>query len=242
MLNKHPGAQLLKTMGDPPVDVRFGNDEYIQCTSVTPEPNRSLPVFNNPDVPQAVRAYHEHRFGAVQFLACIRIDLCMINLHSAINLFSCSRPIVKHARDGSEETWIEKTYFTTEEVFPTVLRRSEIVAIETLDISPIENALNEIEEKTKELLALELKYSALAKTSQSVSTNALAMCLNSAVDSPVDAGMASYRQSFFSPEYVVRHPDRVDQVEKLKKAVEDQVRLFHCIATSLDRASAGSRY
>jgi hypothetical protein len=121
-----------------------------------------------------------------------------------------------------------------------VLRRSEIVAIETLDISPIENALNEIEQKTKELLALELKYSALAKTTQPVSTNALAMCLNSAVDSPVDAGMASYRQTFFAPEYIVRHPDRAGQVEKLKKAVEDQVRLLKCAATSPDLASIGS--
>jgi dedicator of cytokinesis protein 3 len=49
MLNKHPRAQLLKTLGDPPVDIRFGNDEYIQCTSVTPEPDRSLPVFTDPE-------------------------------------------------------------------------------------------------------------------------------------------------------------------------------------------------
>jgi len=62
MLNKHPGARLLKTMGDPPVDIRFGNDQYIQCTSVTPEPNRSLSVFTNPDVPLSVRTYYEHRF------------------------------------------------------------------------------------------------------------------------------------------------------------------------------------
>jgi dedicator of cytokinesis protein 3 len=61
MLNKHPGAQLLKAAGDPPVDIRYGNDQYIQCTAVTPEPNRNLPVFTNPDVPLAVRTYYEHR-------------------------------------------------------------------------------------------------------------------------------------------------------------------------------------
>jgi hypothetical protein len=61
MLNKHPGAQLLRTTGDPPVDIRFGNDQYIQCTSVSPEPDRTLPIFSNLDVPIAVRSYYERR-------------------------------------------------------------------------------------------------------------------------------------------------------------------------------------
>jgi dedicator of cytokinesis protein 3 len=61
MLSKHRGAQLLKTPGEPPVDIRFGHDQYIQCTAVTPEPNRALPIFTNPDVPLPVRTYYEHR-------------------------------------------------------------------------------------------------------------------------------------------------------------------------------------
>lgn len=62
MLNKHSGAQLLKTQGEPPVDIKYGNDQYIQCIAVSPEPDRNLPVFTNPDVPLAVRTYYEHRF------------------------------------------------------------------------------------------------------------------------------------------------------------------------------------
>lgn len=48
-------------MGDPPVDIKFGTDQYIQCTAVTPEPDKSLSIFTNPDVPTAVRTYYEHR-------------------------------------------------------------------------------------------------------------------------------------------------------------------------------------
>ena len=59
LLSKHPGAQLLKN--DPTADQRFGNDHYIQCTAVTPEPDRSLPIFTSPDVPLAIRNYYEHR-------------------------------------------------------------------------------------------------------------------------------------------------------------------------------------
>lgn len=65
MLNKHPGAQLLKSMGDPPPDIRFGTDQYIQCTAVVPEPNRSSPIFTNLDVPLTVRTYYEHRFAVL---------------------------------------------------------------------------------------------------------------------------------------------------------------------------------
>ena len=58
-------------------------------------------------------------------------------------------------------------------------------------------------EKTKELAGLHQKYQALARTA--LSTNALAMCLNSAVDAPLNTGIASYyRQIFFSPDYIAR--------------------------------------
>lgn len=60
MLNKHPGAQLLKTTGDPPVDIRFGSDQYVQCTAVNPEPDLKSPLFSNPDVPPQIKAYYEH--------------------------------------------------------------------------------------------------------------------------------------------------------------------------------------
>jgi dedicator of cytokinesis protein 3 len=63
MLNKHPGSQLLKIVGDPPVDIKFGNEQFIQCTAVVPEPDRSLPIFTNPDVPAAVKDYYEHRYA-----------------------------------------------------------------------------------------------------------------------------------------------------------------------------------
>lgn len=68
MLNKHPGAHLMRSSGEPPVDIRYGSDQYIQCTAVTPEPDRNLPVFTNPDVPLAVRTYYEHRYVDGVFL------------------------------------------------------------------------------------------------------------------------------------------------------------------------------
>ena len=98
-----------------------------------------------------------------------------------------------------------------------------MVGLEVVEISPIENALTEVEQKTKELAALNLRYQALAKTSQQVSTNSLAMCLNSAVDAPMNTGIASYRLIFFDADYIARNPERASMVEKLRSAIDDQV-------------------
>jgi hypothetical protein len=201
LLNKHPGAQLLKT--DPTADQRFGNDQYIQCTAVTPEPDRSLSIFTSPDVPLAIRNYYEH---------------------SAINVFSSTKQITKFDRDGNEEIWLEKTSFTTEQAFPTVLRRSDITEWEISEISPVENALNEVEQKSRELASFHLRYAALAKTAQVFSTNALSMSLNGAVDPPVD-GLPVYREIFFDPAYSTKHPDRVEMIDRLRIAIDDQVRV-----------------
>jgi hypothetical protein len=95
--------------------------------------------------------------------------------------------------------------------------------MEVVEISPLEGAVHEVEEKTKELALLHLKYQALAKTTQDVSTNALAMCLNTAVDAPQNSGISSYRQIFFKPDYVVQFPERVELVEKLRIAIDEQV-------------------
>lgn len=142
---------------------------------------------------------------------------------SDINLFSYSRPISKMAPDGTEEVWVEKTYLTTEQYFPTVLRRSEVVHVQVHSISPVETALLEVEQRTRELAGLNQKYSSLAKTAQHVSTNVLAMSLNAAVDAPLNSGVGAFRQVFLSDDYADRFQDRVEQVEKLRVAIDEQV-------------------
>lgn len=159
--------------------------------------------------------------------ACHRMQSSFLTRreYSGINLFSSTRQVRKIFHD-IEETWIEKTYYTTEEAFPTVLRRSEVVGTKYIELSPLESALNEVETKTKELSTLHAKYSVLAKTSQHVSTNPLAMALNSAVDTPLNTGISSYRQLFFNPDYIERYPERAELVEQLRAAIEEQVRVI----------------
>lgn len=80
-----------------------------------------------------------------------------------------------------------------------------------------------MEQRTKELNTLKVKYSALEKTGQPVSTNALSMTLNSAVDAPANGGISLYRDAFLSPEYVEQNPDRAELIQRLREAIDDQV-------------------
>ncbi|KIO32188.1 hypothetical protein M407DRAFT_67006 [Tulasnella calospora MUT 4182] len=210
MLNKHPEARLLKSAGEPSDEIRSSPYQYIQCMSVTPEPDRTLSIFTNPDVPESVRKYYEH---------------------SAINLFSSKRQVFPNSQAGFCDTWVEKTFYTTEETFPTVLRRSEIVSVQVVETSPIENAIQDVEARTRELHMLELKYKTLAQTERVISTNPLTAALNNAVDSPDDSGVLLYRQAFLSPDYLTEHPDQVDAMHKLSVVIEDHVRVIRrCLA------------
>ncbi|GJJ06217.1 hypothetical protein Clacol_000407 [Clathrus columnatus] len=170
--------------------------QYIVIMPVEPEPDRESPIFTNPDVPTSVRKYYEN----------------------------CTSTPVTRAVGGEEEIWIEKTYYTTEETFPTVLRRSEVTDTAIIDISPLEHALTEIEQQTRKISILERKYNAMAKAGQTMSTNALSMTLNSVVDA--EKGVPYYRSTFLRPDYLDLHPDRVEFVQKLREAIDGQARVL----------------
>jgi len=54
------------------------------------------------------------------------------------------------------------------------------------------------------------------------------MSLNGAVDPPAD-GLPAYREIFFDPAYAAKHPDRLEVIERLRAAIDDQV----CFVTTL---------
>jgi len=99
-----------------------------------------------------------------------------------------------------------------------------VIELQVVEISALESALLDVETRNKELGGLETKYSALAKTRASVSATALAMALNAAVDTPPESGVPVYRDAFFRAEYLARNPQTEPQLQKLKAAIDEQVR------------------
>ena len=78
-----------------------------------------------------------------------------------MKVFSHSRPYSKSGNTSGErdlaDVWIDRTYITCEESFPTVLRRSEVKSVQSIEVSAIQNALDDIQAKTKELDVGELR-------------------------------------------------------------------------------------
>lgn len=69
--------------------------------------------------------------------------------------------------DDSAATWTEKTVLICEDSFPTVLRRSEVVEIRLIEVSPVENAVRDVLQKQQGLAVLERRYRALAQSGMS---------------------------------------------------------------------------
>ncbi|GAA5973495.1 hypothetical protein JCM11641_006492 [Rhodosporidiobolus odoratus] len=212
LLNKHPGAQLLKTSSIPSAAVQESESQFLQITAITPEVDPTLPVFANPDCPHYIRAYWQH---------------------NNVNTFSFTRPLAKDGEGGSRSTndfaslWTEKTVLICEDSFPTVLRRSEIVEIRLIEISPVENALKDVEAKRIELSNLERRYQALSQTEpdrRKINSNPLSMALNSAVDSPLNQGVSAYRKAFLQPDFIANlPPSQVGIVRHLEASIDELV-------------------
>ncbi|MBW0469397.1 hypothetical protein O181_009112 [Austropuccinia psidii MF-1] len=204
MHNKHPQAQILQTPTVSVEDLQYAEGQYLHIIRVVAEPDRSTEVFRNIEVPSSVRSYYEH---------------------NATNTFSYSKPFNKDNVDSNDSVhmWVEKTFLVCEAAFPTVLKRSEVVEIRVLEISPIENAIMSIEQKTKELESLQQRYLALSKTGEAkLNTNPLSMALNNLVDTPANSGIEAYKTAFLTPSYLERHPDQYQSVQILRQAIDHQ--------------------
>lgn len=227
MQNQHPNAQLLSgkyatatVLTDEQLR-ELDNEvdaQYLHITAVTAEPS-NIDILENPLVPDNIKKYYAS---------------------NDVWRFSYSRPFNKGATmqqeppDASKpeidflNLWTMKTVFTCEESFPSTARRSKVVSVEDLEISPIENAVLAMENKNAELMALERKYAAYLtqRSKQSnvqVNISPFSMALNGAVDAPVNGGVSLYKKAFLTDWYWEKNPDMRSWVRRLKTAINEQV-------------------
>ncbi|KAI9184353.1 Deoxycytidine kinase 1 [Blastocladiella emersonii ATCC 22665] len=209
--NKHPDSALLKNNSVPGPETLTADGRFLQITAVVPEPDLSQPVFQKGDlVPEAIRSYYQS---------------------NNVNRFSVSRPFRKGAKTGNEflDLWTEKTTYTTEDVFPHLLRRSEVIESTTTEYSPIENAVQAMVAKNRDLIALEKKYEKL--TEPQVNCSPLSMAVNGSVDAPVNGGVFMYKKAFIKSNYRNEYPDKAVFVQRLEEAIDEQVIILdRCIA------------
>lgn len=169
MQREHPTAQVMSSG-----DIRDYEGQFLQITPVSPQRDMNHPVYQRTKVPQSVR---EH---------LVISEPCRF-----------SSTLRRHVNSANvEEQWVEKAVFTTAEPFPNILRRSEIVSVEEVALSPLQTALERTWRKTQELSLLSRKAAAGEDPSLTNLTEALQQLLEVSSSSP--SCVALYRQ--FLPE------------------------------------------
>jgi hypothetical protein len=151
MQKLHPSAQIMSS-GE--IDDIEG--QFLQIASVSPYRDTLHPVYQRSKVPYRVR---EHL------------------LISVPNQFAFTSKRHTGSLDIKEH-WAEKTVFTTAEPFPNILRRSEIVATEIVDLSSIQTAIERTWRKMQELHLLEKHAATGDDISLSSLTDALIQLLD----------------------------------------------------------------
>lgn len=157
MQEQHPSAQIV-TSGD--VDDVEG--QFLQISPLSPYRDIEHNVYQRAKVPNVIRDYlltsHPHMF-------------------STTSKRSTTGPVGEHSS--------EKTIYGTAESFPTILRRSEIVAVDRVKLGPVQTALERIIRKTAEIATVEKRLADGEDDLATLLTDALQIAVNPSSDSTV---------------------------------------------------------
>jgi dedicator of cytokinesis protein 3 len=161
MQQQHPSAHIL----NPGVEQDL-EGQYLQIFPVSPQKDLTHPIYQRAKVSQSVRDYY------------------LLSRPSHFTSASRRAPSNANAREPS----VEKTVYTTAESFPTILRRTEIVAVGNVTLTPIQAAIERTSRKTAEFVVMEKKI----MDGDDPAFNSLTQELMYAVDTASDSCVANY--------------------------------------------------
>ncbi|KAI4140319.1 MAG: hypothetical protein L6R39_005850 [Caloplaca ligustica] len=194
---QHPAAQMA-----PPGEIDDLEGQFLQISSATPYRDLEHPLYQLSKVPQSVR---EHI------------------LQSQPNRFAMTSR--RHSpATGVQDQWIEKTVYTTADVFPTILGRSEIVSVHVIQLSPLQTAVERTTRKTSEVAALHRRI----VDGDEPAFATLTENIKASVDPTSPASVAQYRQLLppapeptEDDEFMAEEPPLEPMQNALKQALVD---------------------
>eukprot|EP00795_Rhopilema_esculentum_P012407 gene12407-3070_t len=142
-----------------------------------------------------------------------------------ITQFALSRPFHKGKKDKDNEfstLYIERTTMITKLSFPGILRWFEVTHSALTELTPVENALETMRAKNKEIQSMIGRFKADTKAN----LNPLSMLLNGVIDAAVMGGISNYEKAFFNEDYVTQNPMHSSFLDELKELIVDQVDLL----------------
>uniref|UniRef100_A0A8C5PP34 Dedicator of cytokinesis 3 n=1 Tax=Leptobrachium leishanense TaxID=445787 RepID=A0A8C5PP34_9ANUR len=204
MLSEFPQAIAMQHPNHPDDTILQSDAQYLQIYAVTPLPDTPR-VLQMDQVPERIKSFY-------------RVN--------NVRRFRYDRPFHRGARDKDNEfksLWIERSTLTLSHSLPGISCWFEVQKRELVEVSPLENALQVLGNKTQELRALITQYQ---HHTLHGNINLLSMCLNGVIDAAVNGGITRYQEAFFDKEYITQHPEDAEKISQLKELMQEQVHVL----------------
>ncbi|EGG19663.1 SH3 domain-containing protein [Cavenderia fasciculata] len=214
-LDKWPKAELLKSTETPSKEVMESDGMHVLITSVNVSSMAEAQKRQSLNLNGSDGAFAGGKKRVPQ-----RVQ--QFNARTKVNVFLYSKPFKKQANRSStnefEDLWLNNHYLVCETPFPCTERRSLVVDRISVEVSPIENALNSIVQKNEELLARIDRY----QQNQNENINPLTMTLNGIIDASVNGGVSRY-ELFLTEPYLSKHPENKHIADCLRVSMDQQI-------------------
>lgn len=140
-------------------------------------------------------------------------------LNHDIDCFMFETPFTKDgkSRGNPEDQWKRRTIIKTEYSFPYVKKRIKVVSKRTMELSPIEVAIHEMQIRVQELEDVVFN--------EPTDTKKLQLLLQGSVCVQVNAGPMAYATVFLDPTLSNLYPD--EKVEELKDIYREFVKICY---------------
>ncbi|XP_056132653.1 dedicator of cytokinesis protein 4b [Lampris incognitus] len=203
MLNEFPHAIAMQHVNQPDQTIYQAEAQYLQIYAVTPIPE-SQDVLQRDGVPDNIKSFYKFNH---------------------IWRFRYDRPFHKGTKDKENEfksLWVERTTLTLVQSLPGISRWFEVEKRELVEVSPLENAIEVIENKNLQLRTLITQ----CQSRQMQNVNPLTMCLNGVIDAAVNGGLARYQEAFFVKDYIMNHPEDGEKIGRLRELMFEQAHIL----------------
>eukprot|EP00301_Raphidiophrys_heterophryoidea_P003462 c11562_g1_i3.p1 GENE.c11562_g1_i3~~c11562_g1_i3.p1 ORF type:complete len:1783 (+),score=538.87 c11562_g1_i3:38-5350(+) len=114
-----------------------------------------------------------------------------------------------------KDMWTIKYFYTTEDIFPHPVRSSRVVKHDTVRLTPVESAVENLRSSYAHLARCIAENA--PKADRCGDTADLSRYLGGIIDAAVNGGPRKYFDAFIVPEYAQANPDRKESIAELRK-------------------------
>ncbi|XP_071513992.1 dedicator of cytokinesis protein 2 isoform X2 [Panulirus ornatus] len=202
ILDQFPNAELMKKLTPPSDEVKESPQQFLQISKVDCAMQEEK--FSSAHVSEQIQSYYRANH---------------------VKVFTYSRPFHRGQKDPTNEfatLCIEKTTLQTSYSLPGILRCFQVVRTKSIELSPLENAVETMSSANREVYNLVKRY----VQDSTLPLHPLTRKVSGMVDAAVMGGIVNYEKAFLSDEYIESHPSDAERLDNLRHLIASQIPLL----------------